>query len=46
MLVGKSILRPDELETEIEQRYFGSSQKALTVALRNASIKYQQLYKL
>lgn len=46
MLIGKSILRPDELEKEIEKRYFGSSQKALTVALRNASIKYQQLNKL
>ncbi|MBO0998649.1 DUF3870 domain-containing protein [Bacillus sp. SD075] len=46
MLVGKSILQPDELEKEIEKRYFGSSQKALIVALRNASIKYEQLYKL
>lgn len=46
MLKGKSILQPDELEKEIEQRYFGSSQKALTVALRNANIKYLQLYKV
>ncbi len=46
MLKGKSILKLDELEKEIEKRYFGSSQKALIVALRNASIKYQQLYKL
>ena len=45
LLKGKSILNVDELVKEIEKRYFGSSQKALIVALRNANIKYQQLYK-
>ncbi|MGE6377014.1 DUF3870 domain-containing protein [Peribacillus muralis] len=46
MLAGRSILQTDELEQEIKSRYFGSSQKALTVALRNANIKYRQLNKL
>lgn len=46
MLNGHSILQPDVLEKEIEKRYFGSSQKALTVAIRNASIKYLQLNKI
>ncbi|MFJ7677136.1 DUF3870 domain-containing protein [Peribacillus sp. NPDC097206] len=46
MLNGHSILQPDVLEKEIEKRYFGSSQKALTVAIRNASIKYLQLNKV
>ncbi|WP_405388324.1 DUF3870 domain-containing protein [Peribacillus muralis] len=46
IFAGKSILQTDELEEEIERRYFSSSQKALTVALRNASIKYRQLNKL
>ncbi|WP_157805694.1 DUF3870 domain-containing protein [Bacillus sp. mrc49] len=32
LLSGKSILQTDELEEEIKRRYFGSSQKALTVA--------------
>ena len=46
LLKGKSILKVDELIQDIENRYFGSSQKALIVALRNAGIKYQQLYKV
>ncbi|MFJ7638914.1 DUF3870 domain-containing protein [Peribacillus sp. NPDC097225] len=46
MLNGHSILQSDVLEKEIEKRYFGSSQKALTVAIRNASIKYLQLNKV
>lgn len=40
---GKSIMEVDRMLEEIEQRYFGSSQKALMVAFKNASIKYTQL---
>jgi len=40
---GKSILQVDSVLAEIEQRYFGSSQKALMVAFKNASIKYAQI---
>ncbi|WP_285765925.1 DUF3870 domain-containing protein [Peribacillus sp. SI8-4] len=46
MLAGQSILSIEELEEEIQRRYLGSSQKALIVALRNASMKYRQLNKL
>lgn len=40
---GKSILEVDAVLAEIEQRYFGSSQKALMVAFKNANIKYVQI---
>ncbi|MGM7637047.1 DUF3870 domain-containing protein [Bacillus sp. Hm123] len=43
LLVGKSILQIEEIVYGIENRYFGSSQKALIVALKNASIKYHQI---
>ncbi len=43
LFVGKSILEVDRLTEEIEQRYFGSSQKALMVAFKNAHIKYLQI---
>ncbi|MBP2242442.1 hypothetical protein J2Z40_003016 [Cytobacillus eiseniae] len=43
ILVGKSILDVEQLIWEIEQRYFGSSQKALMVACKNAYIKYLQI---
>ncbi|MFE8698496.1 DUF3870 domain-containing protein [Cytobacillus sp. FJAT-53684] len=43
LFVGKSILEVDRVSEEIEQRYFGSSQKALMVAFKNAHIKYLQI---
>lgn len=43
LLKGKSILEVDAMLAEIEQRYFGSSQKALMVAFKNANIKYTQI---
>ncbi|WP_066301834.1 DUF3870 domain-containing protein [Bacillus sp. FJAT-29937] len=43
LFVGKSILEVDHVLEEIEQRYFGSSQKALMVAFKNANIKYTQI---
>lgn len=43
LFVGKSILEVDSILEEIEQRYFGSSQKALMVAFKNANIKYIQI---
>jgi hypothetical protein len=43
LFIGKSILEVDEVLKEIEQRYFGSSQKALMVAFKNAHIKYLQI---
>ena len=43
LFVGKTILEVDHVLEEIEQRYFGSSQKALMVAFKNANIKYTQI---
>ncbi|MBD1380293.1 DUF3870 domain-containing protein [Metabacillus arenae] len=43
LLIGKSILEIEKLTEEIERRYFGSSQRALIVALKNASIKYEKI---
>ncbi|MBS4192587.1 DUF3870 domain-containing protein [Bacillus sp. FJAT-49705] len=43
LFVGKSILEVDRMNEEIEHRYFGSSQKALMVAFKNANIKYTQI---
>lgn len=43
IFVGKSILDIDNVLVEIETRYFGSSQKALMVAFKNANIKYTQV---
>ncbi|KAB2329943.1 DUF3870 domain-containing protein [Cytobacillus depressus] len=43
LFVGKSILEVENVLEEIEQRYFGSSQKALMVAFKNANIKYTQI---
>ena len=40
---GKSILEVNAVLAEIEQRYFGSSQKALMVAFKNANIKYAKI---
>lgn len=43
ILVDKSILNADKVLAEIESRYFGSSQKAVMVAFKNAHLKYRQL---
>ncbi|WP_261130475.1 DUF3870 domain-containing protein [Bacillus sp. Marseille-Q3570] len=43
LFIGQSIRDTENVTTEIETRYFGSSQKALVVAFKNASIKYQQI---
>jgi hypothetical protein len=43
LFLGKSMTDTERVSKEIEARYFGSSQKALIVAFKNASIKYQQI---
>jgi hypothetical protein len=43
LFVGRSILDIDTVKKEIQTRYFGSSQKALIVAFKNASLKYQNI---
>jgi hypothetical protein len=43
LFAGRSMLEEDGILSEIESRYFGSSQKALMVAFKNASIKYKQI---
>ncbi|WLD92815.1 DUF3870 domain-containing protein [Alkalihalobacillus sp. AL-G] len=43
LFIGKSIEDVESVSRTIETRYFGSSQKALVVAFKNASIKYQQI---
>ncbi|EAR64624.1 hypothetical protein B14911_21608 [Bacillus sp. NRRL B-14911] len=43
LFAGKSMLEEEGILSEIEARYFGSSQKALMVAFKNASIKYKQI---
>jgi Domain of unknown function (DUF3870) len=43
LFVGQSMLNVDGVIDEITTRYFGSSQKALTVAFKNAHIKYKQI---
>ncbi|MDQ0270527.1 DUF3870 domain-containing protein [Cytobacillus purgationiresistens] len=43
IFLEKCILDVEELLAEIEQRYFGSSQKAIMVAFKNAYIKYTQI---
>ncbi|MBD8006439.1 DUF3870 domain-containing protein [Bacillus norwichensis] len=40
---GKSMNKPESVIQEIEKRYFGSSQKAIIVAFKNAHIKYTQI---
>ena len=46
LIVGRSMINVEDLENEIQERYFGSSQKALMIAVRNAGIKYRQLYNI
>lgn len=41
MLIGMSILATEEIERQIRLRYFGSSQKALIVAFKDAQKKYK-----
>lgn len=41
IFIGYSILESDEVENEIRRRYFGSSQKALIVAYKDAQKKYK-----
>ncbi|MGE5702714.1 MAG: DUF3870 domain-containing protein [Clostridia bacterium] len=41
IFTGHSILAADEVENEIRSRYFGSSQKALIVAFKDAQKKYK-----
>lgn len=40
LFIGKSFCDPDGVIKAIEERYFGSSQKALIVAFKNAQKKY------
>ncbi|WP_141433236.1 DUF3870 domain-containing protein [Bacillus sp. 03113] len=44
IFIGKSILDVEPVLSEIENRYFGSSQKALMVAYKNAHLKYNQIH--
>lgn len=46
LFVGHSMLDVDSVLNEISTRYFGSSQKALAVAFKNAQIKYKQIMDL
>lgn len=41
LLVGQSIYETETIEREIRRRYFGSSQKALIVAFKDAQKKYK-----
>ncbi|WP_080848827.1 DUF3870 domain-containing protein [Cytobacillus gottheilii] len=43
MLTSKNMKDLDLVLEQIESRYFGSSQKALMVAFKNANIKYMQI---
>ena len=44
MFVGRSLLDdPDSIKRMLESRYFGSSQKALLVAFKDAQKKYNQV---
>ncbi len=41
LFVQRSIFATEEIETDIRYRYFGSSQKALIVAFKDAQKKYK-----
>jgi len=43
LFTGRYMYEQEEIIFEIENRYFGSSQKALIVAFKNAHIKYYQV---
>lgn len=46
IFVGKNIEKDgDEIASEVETRYFGSSQKAIMVAFKDAQKKYFQIKK-
>ncbi|GLY11055.1 DUF3870 domain-containing protein [Pseudobacillus badius] len=40
---GRSMMDFEDIVADIENRYFGASQKALIVAFKNACIKYNQI---
>lgn len=42
LFIGKKINDSDTITNEINERYLGSSQKALIVAYKNAQKKYEQ----
>ncbi|SEU10172.1 protein of unknown function [Salinibacillus kushneri] len=42
LFVGQSILDGERVAEEIRTRYFGSSQKALIVAFKQAQLKYKE----
>lgn len=41
ILIGMSIMETDEVDRQLRLRYFGSSQKALIVAFKDAQKKYK-----
>ncbi|HLR69140.1 DUF3870 domain-containing protein [Virgibacillus alimentarius] len=43
LLIGETFTDPDTIIQKIESRYFGSSQKGLIVAYRDAVKKYNQI---
>lgn len=44
LFAGQHILDSDRVNSVIEHRYLGSSQKALKVAFRHAQMKYEQTF--
>ncbi|WP_164667860.1 DUF3870 domain-containing protein [Virgibacillus doumboii] len=44
LFTGQHILDSDRVNSAIENRYLGSSQKALNVAFRHAQKKYEQAF--
>ncbi|MEC2073387.1 DUF3870 domain-containing protein [Alkalihalophilus marmarensis] len=44
LFVGKNIRETDQIVNAIEEKYYGSSQKAVIVAFRHASQKFNQLH--
>ena len=42
LFIGASILDVEQVTSKIKNRYFGSSQKALIVAFKNAHLKYMK----
>ncbi|HET7578877.1 MAG TPA: DUF3870 domain-containing protein [Bacillales bacterium] len=43
LLIGKSILDNEAVSAEVKSRYFGSSQRAILVAFKDAQKKYKRL---
>ncbi|GAA0609851.1 DUF3870 domain-containing protein [Virgibacillus siamensis] len=44
LFAGQNIMDSDQVNSLIENRYLGSSQKALKVAFRHAQAKYEQSF--